>query len=94
MKLQAIILVAAILLGIMAPPVLAGASVRDDAPAIGTLDLCSHAAPALSAGGEMPCVHTTPCNYQPMQFVLATVSDKAFSIPFALSSENEHPPRS
>jgi len=93
MKLQAVILMLAILLGIMAPPALTFAAAHDTKAAIGTLDICSHAAPAVSTGGEMPCMHTTPCNYAPVQFVLLIMSDNPVFSPFNIPSDNEHPPR-
>ncbi len=74
MKFQAIAVLLALVIGIMAPPLVPYQPLAARESQIGTLDVCHSAIPALSSQGEMP-VLTTPC---------ACITQTADAITFAV----------
>jgi len=92
MKLHAVILLVAILAGFFAPQALSFPLHHQGKAAIGTLDVCSHAAPAVSTGGEMPCVQSS-ADLVPLQqdFAVLAVSESVL-LPIPFSSDTERPP--
>ncbi len=93
MKWQAVIILAAIVLGIFVPPSLPLLTDHGTLAAIGTLDVCHAATPALSSNGGMPCVGELPCHFVPFAITevmqTATLSCKPPFMPF----QDEHPPK-
>ncbi len=93
MKWQAIIVLMAIALGIMLPPAVPLVSDTGARASIGMLDVCHASVPALSCGGEMPCVGECPCLPSPLAltaiFQAVDPSLKPSLIPF----QDERPPK-
>ncbi len=91
MRWQAVIVLAAIVLGLVIPP--SFAMTGGDRTVIGSLDVCHAAAPALSSSGEMPCMSECPCNPSPLAmnevFQPAEPSLKPYFMPF----QEELPPK-
>ena len=59
-----------------------------------TMDVCHRSAPALSTGGEMPCVQCSSCLPQPLLSVRAGFSPSPLFGEFIVISVKEHPPES
>jgi len=93
MRWQAIIVLAAIVFSIVIPPSLPLMSDHGAQASLGTLDICHAAIPALSSGGEMPCMSECPCLLSPVALTeilqIADLSFKPLSIPFQF----ERPPK-
>ncbi len=93
MKWQALIVLLAIALGIVVPPSLPLLSDHGAMAAIGSLDVCHSATPALSSNGDMPCVHECPCGHLPLSedknAAIFTPPFKPLLIPF----QDERPPK-
>ena len=92
MRWHAIIVLLAITFSIIVPPSLPLAG-RGGPAAIGTLDVCHSAIPALSSNGEMPCLNE--CSNAPLPLALQEVvhivspPDKPVFIAF----QDERPPK-
>jgi len=93
MKWQAVIVLLAIALTILAPPALPLMNVPGRHAQIGALDVCHSATPAVAANGEMPCINSTPAVHCPTSFVAHTVSQKPFFLQSLLTFDSEHPPK-
>jgi len=93
MKWQACIVLLAIALSIVLPPSLPFLSDRGAMAAIGTLDVCHSATPALSSNGDMPCLNH--CASLPLPFEQKTVAEIARSLfqPFFIAFQDERPPK-
>ena len=91
MKWQAVIVLLAIALCVVAPPVLP-LMARGGAASIGTLDICHSAAPALSSNGEMPCVNECPCRILPMALSSAVGINNPSCKPIVIAFCDERPP--
>ena len=92
MRWQSIILLLAITLSIVVPPSLQLAG-RGAQAAIGTLDVCHSATPALSSDGEMPCL--TECSGSPLPLALQEVIH-LLSLPdtsIFIAFQDERPPK-
>ena len=93
MKWKALIVLLAIALSIVIPPSLPFLSDHGAMAAIGTLDVCHSAIPALSSNGDMPCVNECTCGHLPLgQFKKAEIVNPLFK-PSAISFQDERPPR-
>jgi hypothetical protein len=93
MKWQALIVLLAIALSVVAPPSLPYLSDRGAMVTIVTLDVCHSATPALSSNNDMPCVNECPC-----QHLLLAQSKNAEIItppfkPLLIAFEDERPPK-
>jgi hypothetical protein len=92
MRWRAVIVLLAITFSIIVPPSLTLAGHGGQA-AIGTLDVCHSAIPALSSNGEMPCLNECSNSLLPLalQEVIHIVSlpDKPVFIAF----QDERPPK-
>lgn len=93
MRWCAIILIMALAMTIATPPSLALSLDRDCQAAFGVLDICHEHTPALSTGGDMPCVHECPCRYLPGVSLPAALPEYPFFSGFLLPSRNERPPQ-
>ena len=72
MKWQAIIVLLAITLSIAVPASLSLTCDHGGLAAIGTLDVCHSATPALSSSGDMQCIQ---CSCHPLPLVLQETSE-------------------
>jgi hypothetical protein len=93
MKWQALIVLLAIALSIAVPPSLPFLSDRGAMAAIGTLDVCHSATPALFSSGDMPCM--SECAGLPLPLTrnnAAEIADSPFQ-PFSLAFQDERPPK-
>jgi hypothetical protein len=93
MKWKAVIVLLAIALSIVVPPSLPFLSDHGAMAAIGTLDVCHSAIPALSSNGDMPCVNECFCRPLPVgQYTIAEPVNPLLK-PSAISFQDERPPR-
>jgi hypothetical protein len=93
MKWSALIVLFAIALSIVLPPSLPFLSDHGTMAAIGTLDVCHSATPALSSNGDMPCVNECPCRHLPL---VASNNAEIFTPPFKpllIAFQDERPPK-
>jgi hypothetical protein len=93
MKWQAIIVLLAIALTVLAPPSLPLTVARGGHAEIGDLDVCHQATPALSSAGEMPCINSVPAVHRPASFVTLSASQKPFFLQSLFTFDREHPPK-
>jgi len=93
MRWRAIIVLLAIALGAVVPPSLALNSAHGGQAAIGTLDVCGSAAPALSANGEMPCVNECPCKQVPLSAVGQAGPVRHIFTQTLIPAQNDRPPK-
>lgn len=93
MKWQALIVLLAITLSIIAPPSLPFLSDNGATEAIGALDVCHSATPALSASVDMPCVNEYPCC--PLHLELYKISELVNPLLklSAITFQDERPPK-
>ncbi len=94
MKWQAVIVLLAIALTVLAPPALPLMIVHDGHSQIGVLDVCHSAAPALSASGEMPCLNSFPLDQQPKPFITYSIQHKPLFSQYLSTFDTEQPPQS
>jgi len=93
MRWKAIIVLLAVALGIIVPPSLSLTLADGGHSAIGTLDVCHSATPALSSNGDMPCVNEHPC------YPASLAKHKASEIvnppckPLFIAFQDERPPK-
>lgn len=93
MRRVALILLFAIALGVFIPPAMSVMLADQGSAAIGTLDVCHSATPALASNGDMPCVSECPCRTcQPAQTAVASVENSLFN-PFLIVLQDERPPK-
>jgi hypothetical protein len=93
MKWQALIILLAIALSIVVPPSLPFLSDHGAMAAIGTLDTCHSATPALSANGDMPCMNECPCRHLPFaESKTADIFTPLFK-PLLIAFQDERPPK-
>ena len=93
MKWQALIILAAIVVSIIVPSSLPLLFNHDGQTAIGTLDVCHSATPALSSNGDMPCVNEWPC-HAPLLDLSAVFEIKSPPFkPFLIAFQDERPPK-
>jgi hypothetical protein len=94
MKWQVIIVLLALALSIVAPPVLPILVAQDGQAEIGTLDLCRSATPALSSNGDMPCINVGTNLPLPQGAVKVSAAATPLFKPFNLAFQDERPPKS
>ena len=94
MKWKALIVLLAIAFSVVLPPSLPYLSDNGAIAAIGTLDVCHSATPALSSNGDMPCVTASICIAAPLLAESTNDSLQKTYSELILSSRNEQPPRS
>jgi len=94
MRWNAIIVLLAIALSIVVPPVLPIMVAQGSQAELGTLDVCHSATPALSSNGDMPCINES-MNW-PLPQGLSKVSAVAAPCfkPFSIAFQDERPPKS
>jgi hypothetical protein len=92
MKSQAIIILLAIALGVVAPPSLPLMIHHGTGVAIGTLDLCHSSAPALFSSVEMPGISMYPLPYR--YFAISAIAENhdPLARPFYIVFHDERPP--
>ncbi len=94
MKWQAVIVLLAIGISIAVPPSFSVPGDHGKHAMIGNLDVCHQAVPALSANGNMPCLHQCLYGHLPV------VQDKTAEIvnirikPLLIAFQDERPPKS
>ncbi len=93
MKWQAVIVLLAIALSVLAPPSLPLMILSDGHAEIGVLDVCHSAAPALSASGEMPFLNSLPFHQQPEILVTFSIQQKPVFSQLLSAFDNEQPPK-
>jgi hypothetical protein len=93
MKWQALIILAAIVVSIIVPSSLPLLSNHDGQAAIGTLDVCHSATPAISSNGDMPCVNECPCQAPLLALSSATEVLNPLFKPFFIAFQDERPPK-
>ncbi|HUI44477.1 MAG TPA: hypothetical protein VL122_00630 [Nitrospirota bacterium] len=93
MKWQALIVLLAIALSIIAPPSLPFLSDHGATTAIGALDICHSATAALSANGDMPCINEYYGH--PLHLELYNISEIVNPLLklSEISYQDEHPPQ-
>jgi hypothetical protein len=93
MRWQAVIILAAIIVSIVAPASLPLIAERGGESTIGTLNICHSAAPALSSSGQTPCVNEY--QYKPRPFLQNHVSQMADPLvkPLFIVFQDERPPK-
>jgi hypothetical protein len=93
MKWQAFIVLLAIALSIVVPPSLPFLSDHSAMAAIGTLDVCHSATPALSSNGDMPCVNECACRHLPFAQSKSAEILAPPCKPLLISFQDERPPK-
>ncbi|HEX9138032.1 MAG TPA: hypothetical protein VF905_13995 [Nitrospirota bacterium] len=93
MKLHAVIVLLAIALSIVLPPSLPVLSAHGGQASIGVLDVCHSATPALSSGGEMPCVSERPCRLPSLEQSRIPVMINPSCKPVLIAYQKEQPPK-
>ena len=92
-KWNALIVLLALALSVVAPPSLPWLANPGGESEIGTLDLCHSTAPGLSAGIDMPCISECPGHYAPLAIPspheVPSVALKSLLIAF----QDERPPQ-
>jgi hypothetical protein len=92
MKLQALIVLLAIGIGILIPPTLPMFVCHAGQSSIGTLDVCHSAVPALSSNGDMPCVNACPCLPRPLVLAENVHMQRSSIQPLIIIQNHERPP--
>jgi hypothetical protein len=93
MKWQAFIVLLALGISIAVPPSFSVPGEHGNQMMIANVNVCHPAAPALSANGNMPCVHQCACNHRHL------VQDKIVEIinprikPLLIAFQDERPPK-
>lgn len=93
MKWQALIVLVAIALSIVIPPSLPFLPGHRAMVAIGTIDVCHSAMPAVSGNGDMPCMHECLCGPLPPELYNNVAIPNPLIKPFAISYQDERPPK-
>ncbi len=93
MKWQALIILAAIVVSIIVPSSLPLLYTHDGQAAIGTLDVCHSATPAISSHGDMPFVNECPCQAPLLALSSATEVLSPLFKPFLMAFQDERPPK-
>jgi hypothetical protein len=93
MKLQAVIVLLAIALGVAVPPALPMMAVGGGEAEIGVLDLCHAGAPALSSNGDIPCMNECPCRPLPLSKNRVCAVPTPRCKPFIIAYQDERPPK-
>jgi len=94
MRWQAIIVLLVVALAVIVPPSLSIDFHCDALPALGALDVCHSATPALSSNGDMPCLSAAPCQHITTQSITCASLRKPLFTQTLFSSDNERPPQS
>jgi len=94
MRWLSVVVIIAIALSVVVPPALTITLAQGGQPAaIGVLDVCHSATPALSSNGEMPCMNECPCKQGPVPVIVYAEKIDPILTHFLLSSQNERPPK-
>jgi len=94
MRWKAVIVLVAIILSIIVPPALFLTGVYGSQAAIGTLDVCHSATPALFSNGEMPCMNECTFDVNHVVQIMASEISSAPCKPFFIAFHDERPPKS
>ncbi len=94
MKWQAVIVLIAIGLSIAVQLSFPVPSDHGNHAMIGNLDVCHQAAPALSANGNMPCLHQCPYGHLPLVQDKSAIFVNPHIKPLLIAFQDEHPPKS
>jgi len=92
MRWQTVIVLAAIIVGTVAPVSLQLAVPKDGNPEIGILNVCHSATPALSSNGDMPCMSGCPYIQAPASSVTSGERPNSVLIEMLSPQVNERPP--
>ncbi len=93
MRWLAVVILSAIVLGVFIPPSLTVMIADRGSAAIGTLDVCHSATPALASDGDMPCVNECPRQpSRPAQTEVARIENPLFK-PLFIVFQDERPPK-
>ena len=93
MKGIAILILFALIMGLFVAPSMSIVVAHEEESAINTLDICNAGIPALSAGGEMPCMHEGIRDMTPALFSYASIPVEPVSPYSQFSVLTEHPPQ-
>ncbi len=93
MRWKALIILLALGLTMVVPPSLPWLADVSDGSAIGTLDVCHSGVPALSVGGDMPCVNECPCNHMPLIAASVYIIPHVTLKPLFITFQDERPPQ-
>ncbi len=93
MRWQAVIVLIAVGLGTIAPPLPPPAGADCGQSMIGSLNICHSATSSLPSTGAKPCVTTDPCRHIPAPHVEFYKSTDPVFAQLFLPKQNEHSPR-
>ena len=94
MKCLSVVVIIAIVLGVVVPPVLTITPAQGgQSAAIRVLDVCHSATPALSSNGDMPCMNECPCKQGLVPVIVYAEKIDPLFTHFLLASQNERPPK-
>lgn len=93
MKSIAVIVVGVLIVGFCVPPSMALVRAHDGESAIGLIDVCHSGAPALTSGGDMPCLSEGIRDATPALFCYLQVPGESPAPYYHVSALNEHPPQ-
>jgi hypothetical protein len=94
MRMKAVVILLAIMLSIVLPPLLPYAISHDGQASIGIIDVCHSATPAFSSNGDMPCITGCPCNPLPLALEDTMNIVTLLSKPHFIANQDERPPKS
>ena len=94
MRWKAILVLLAITLTIIVPPVLPNMVASGGLAEIGTLDVCHSATPALSSNGDMPCINVGMNLPLPQGLIKTSAVAVPRFKPFSIAFQDERPPKS
>lgn len=92
MKVQAIIVLLAIMFSVLAPPSVPFLAMHGSEQAIGNLDVCHSGTPAISHGGEMPFLNECLGSLVPSSVFSAAPDITPLFIQALFTIRNERPP--
>jgi len=93
MKFAAGVILVVVSFGIVVPPSLPLLIDHQGESSIGVLDVCNAGTPALSAGGEMPCMSQGAMSIAPTLFHYSSIQASPVAPPFVSFLVDEHPPQ-
>jgi hypothetical protein len=92
MQWKALLVLATIALGILAPLPMQTVVLRDGHLVIGALDVCHSETPALSMNGDMPCMNREAyCHVPSLSIAYTDILDLNFSL-LLFPQQNDRPP--
>jgi hypothetical protein len=93
MKWQAVVILFAIAVSIAVPPTLSLTVVHDKQAAIGVLDVCHSAAPALFSNGDMPSIGAYSFSPLPLEACMTAESVVPSFKHLLVAFQNDRPPK-